>query len=351
MTRAIVLDNDEQERLTHFLKRRQLNESMVALLKQVKEDQDLKRGQVTTAQNATYDSIIESLTTSLNEGWVTTQQVVDILDGAEIAGRQHVCVFSFPDDLIDEVSASIQSPATLNVQGVTLDEFWEIPQEPYTRLIKNDQASLVMKVIAPRYYWISDETQPSEDLIEIVKRREKERTAVIIKLDRVNKLLQIRVPIREKASNLDTTNSVYSFIVEIIKSQYDNEGVAWFNKLSRFPLSDSFQKIIENRTDFALYTDTPENQHFKSSMSHKAAGDDAADIRDFDQWGFTEGFARTSLRGAWTHDDMAIHVRMYADKVKTGNQMSREVCRLFFPRPCTDEQVEHVIDRIKAHLP
>jgi hypothetical protein len=107
MTRAIVLDNDEQERLAHFLKRRQLNESMVALLKQVKEDQDLKRGQVTTAQNATYDSIIESLMTSLNAGWVTTQQVVDILDGADIASRQHVSFFSIPDDLIDEVLTSI----------------------------------------------------------------------------------------------------------------------------------------------------------------------------------------------------------------------------------------------------
>ncbi len=351
MTKAIVLDKDEQERLTHFLKRRQLNESMVALLKQIKEERDLKRGEVTTAQNATYDSIIESLTGSLNKGWLTTQQVVDILDGAEIAGRQHVCVFSIHEDLINEVSTSIKSPANLNVQCVTLDEFWEIPQEPYTRLITNDQRSLVMKVIAPRYYWISDETQPSEDLINISKRREKERTAIVIKMDRVNKLLQVRVPIREKASNLDTTNSVYSFIVEIIESQYGENGLAWFNKISRFPLADSFQKIIENRTDFALYTDTPENQYFKSSMSHKAAGDDAADIRDFDQWGFADGFARTSLRGAWTHGEIAIHVRMYADKVKTGNQMSREVCRLFFPRPCTDEHVEHVIDRIKAHLP
>ena len=86
-------------------------------------------------------------------------------------------------------------------------------------------------------------------------------------------------------------------------------------------------------------------------MSHKAAGDDAADIRDFEQWGFAEGFARTSLRGAWTQEDLVIHVRMHAEKVKTGNQMSREVCRLFFPRPCSDGQVEHVIERIQAHLP
>lgn len=351
MSNAIILDNEQQERLSHFLKRRQLNENMVNLLKQIKDDHDLKRGQVTTAQNATYDTIIESLTTSLNEGWVTTQQVVEILDGAEIAGRQHVCVFTIPDDLVDEVVTSIEQPATLNTQGLTLSEFWEIPQEPYTRLIQNDQRLLVMKVIAPRYYWVSNETQESEDLIEIIKRREKERTAVILRLDRVTKTLQARVPIREKASNLDTTKSVYSFLVEIIESQYGDDGMTWFNKLARFPLSDSFQKIIENREDFSLFTDTPENQHFKSSMSHKGAGDDASDIRDFEQWGFAEGFARTSLRGKWKIDDVDIHVRMHADKVKMGQQISREVCRLFFPRPCTDAQVEHVIERIKAHLP
>lgn len=348
---AIILTEEQQNRLSHFLKRRQLKEVFVELLNKIKDDQDLKRGEITTAQNATYDAIVESLRKSLNEGWVTTDQIVSILDEAEVAGRQHICVFQVAENQVDTVATSILQPETFNDDATTLEEFWEIPLEPYTRLIRNDESVVIMKIVAPRYYWVSNETHPSEDLIEITKRREKERTAVVIKLDKVNRLVQIRVPIREKASKLDTTSSVYAFASKLIESQYGDPGIAWFNGLTRFPLADSFQKIIENRDDFELYTDTPENQHFKSSMSHKGAGDAVKDIRDFDQWGYAEGFARSSVRGSWKIGDTPVHVRMRSEKVKTGHQMTRAICRLFFTRPCTDEQVEHVIERIKAHLP
>ena len=345
-----VLGNEAQDRIAHFLKRRQLNETMISLLKEVKDQRELKKGEVTTAQNATYDAIIESVSKSLREGWITTERVTQILDGAEVAGRQHICLFRIPDEQFAAVEASLQAPETLNTSGIQLDEFWEIPLGMYTRLMQNDNEFLVVKVTAPRFYWIEDEKRPTEDRIEIVKQRERERSAVIIKLEKTKKLLQFRVPIREKAPNADTGNSVYQFIVEIVRSQFGDAGDAWFNKLRPFPLSDAFQKIIENRDDFELYTDTPENQHFKSSMSHKGAAADAKDIRDFAQWGFAEGFARTSIRGAWKREDSDVQVRMHSEKIKTGQQMTRGIARLFFSQPCSDQEVEHVIRRISEHL-
>ncbi|MHB0958765.1 MAG: hypothetical protein ACYC0X_15530 [Pirellulaceae bacterium] len=351
-TRTPVLGNNQQERIAHFLKRRQLNEQMVALLKEIKDEHDLKRGEVTTAQNATYDAIIESLAKSLQEGWVTTERVTGILDAAEIAGRQHVLLFTVPDDIVDELEATLQQPAILNTDGVQLDEFWEIPLGAYTRILEADASAIVSKIICPRFYWLSEERQPTEDRIEVIKQRERERSTIIIKLNKGSKLLQFRVPVREKAPNADTGKSVYDFIVEMVTAQLGDAGMALFNRLRPFPIQDAYQKLIDNREDFQLLTDTPENQHFKSSMSHKGTSATITDIRDFEQWGFAEGFARTSLRGNWKiADEGMIDVRMHSEKIKTGTAMSRNVTRLFFPRPCSDKDVEHVIRRISEHLP
>lgn len=351
MTNPPKIGSDEQDRISHFLKRRQLNNQMVEVLREIKEKQDLKRGEVVTAQNATYDAITESLSKALKEGWITTERVTEILDTAEVAGRQHVLLFNVPDDLLEDIQSTFQQPETLNTNGVQLEEFWEVPIGSYTRLLQNDENFLVVKVIARRFYWLSEETQPSDDRIEIVKQREQERSAVIIKLNKTTKLMQFRVPVREKAPNADTGRSVYEFLTDIVESQFGAAGLEQFNKLHAFPIEETYQKIIDNREDFQLLTDTPENQHFKSSMSHKGASETASDLRDYEQWGFKEGFARTSLRGLWQLvDDNSVDVRMHSEKIRTGSQVTRKVARLFFPKPCSDLEVEHVIRRIQEHL-
>lgn len=351
MNDTTILGAEEQDRISHFLKRRQLNYQIIELLKEIKDQQDLKRGEITTAQNATYDAIIESLSKALKEGWITTSRVTNILDAAEVAGRQHVLLFNVPEDIFEDVQEALQKPETLNTQGVQLEEFWEVPLGAYTRLLRNDDEFLVVKVIARRFYWVSNETKPNEDRIEIVKQRERERSAVIIKLNKTTKLLQFRVPVREKSPNADTGRSVYEFLSEIVSSQFGDTGLDLFNKLHAFPIEDTYQNIIDNREDFQLLTDTPENKYFKSSMAHKGITDLASDLRDFAQWGFAEGFARTSVRGVWQiGDETTIDMRMHAEKIRTGSQVSRKVARVFFPKPCSDQEVEHVFNRIQEHL-
>lgn len=64
-TKQAPIGKDEKQRLEQFLKRRQLKERMVGLLEEIKQEHDLKRGQVTTAKNATYEELVEALSNSL----------------------------------------------------------------------------------------------------------------------------------------------------------------------------------------------------------------------------------------------------------------------------------------------
>ena len=76
----------DKERLAHFLRRRQLNEPMVCLLKKAKEENALKRGEITTAKAATYEDITEALHACFVHNWISVEEVARICAEAELAG-------------------------------------------------------------------------------------------------------------------------------------------------------------------------------------------------------------------------------------------------------------------------
>lgn len=345
------IGKDEKERLEHFLKRRQLKERMVKLLESVKEAHCLKAGQVTTAKDASYEDIVQSLTNSLGEGWLGTEALTKILDEAEIAGRQHICLFSVDETDAAAVSASLGSPRTLNDKPTELEEFWKIPLEPYTRILPERHGQTLSKIIAVRKYWVDIDRVSQPDYKKVEQKREKERAAMIIKYDPTSHLLQFRVPIKEQAPGVDTSKSVYEFIAELVQSQYGDAGIAWLLRLKPFKIGDAFQKIVQNRDDFQLHTDHPENKHFKSSMSKKGAPELGKDIRDYSEWVYENGFARSCIRGIWgSGDGPKIDVRMHYEQVKVSKTLTRQVARLYFAKPYSDEDVEHVIQRVRDHF-
>ncbi|WP_337175417.1 hypothetical protein [Paludisphaera sp.] len=323
---------------------------MVRLLEEVKEAQNLKRGEITTAKNSTYDDIVESISKSLSNGWISTEAVTQVLEAAEIAGRQHVCVFEVAQEDLGKVRESLNNPATLNTQTTSLEEFWTIPLEPYTRILADAPDIHISKVVAVRKYWVEHETPKSEDYIEIIRKRERERAALIVKLDAGSRLLQFRVPIREQAPGVDTSSSVYAFVSQIVYSQYGDHGAAWLLRLRPFKIADAYKNIILNRDDFELHADTPENQYLRSSMSRKGAPGTGQDIRDFPEWVYDNGFARSSIKGTWKRDPAGVDVRMHYDRVKVSKELTRLMARLYFSKPYSDQDVEHVILRIREHF-
>ncbi len=345
------LRKDEKARLLQFLRRRQLNERMIGLLDEAKQAHDLKKGEVTTAKNATYEDIVDSITSALSHSWIEKEKVTRVLDNAEVAGRQHVCVFEVPQDDSERVIESLRAPTTLNTTQPEIEEFWNIPLEPYSRILTDTESLLLTKIIAPRKYWVEIDSVYTEDYIEIKRKREKERAAMVVKLSPKERILQLRVPIREQAPGVDTAKSVYSFIAELVASQYGAKGTEWFLRLKPIRIIDAFQKVIENRDDFELHMDTPENKFIKSSMSRKGAAELGSDIRDFDEWVFENGYARNSIRGIWKQPDSSgVDVRMHYEQIKLTKQVTRSIARLYFAKPYTDQDVEHVIKRIREHF-
>lgn len=345
------IGKDEKERLEHFLKRRQLNERMVKLLESVKEAHALKAGQVTTAKDASYEDIVESLTNALREGWLDTEALTKILDEAEIAGRQHVCLFAVDEADAAAVVASLGSPRTLNDKPTELEEFWKIPLEPYTRILPTRDGHTLSKIIAVRKYWVDIDRVTQPDYKKVEQKREKERAAMIVKYNPTSRLLQFRVPIKEQAPGVDTSKSVYEFITDLVQSQYGDKGIEWLLRLKPLKIGDAFQKIVQNREDFQLHTDHPENKHFKSSMSKKGAPELGKDIRDYTEWVYENGFARSCIRGIWGKEgECKVDVRMNYEQVKVSKTLTRPVARLYFAKPYCDEDIEHVIQRIRDHF-
>jgi hypothetical protein len=334
----------------HFLKRRQLKDASTTLLGEIKDRNGLKRGQVTTDKAASYDVIVESLGKSLGEGWLSANELIRLLEDAELAGRQHLCLFEVPEDLLETISHGLLKPRTLNDEPVSLEEFWEVPLEPYCRLIV-ERAPLLLKIIAVRSYWTKEKQRITDDEYRIHAKRHKERAAVIVKFDADQRTLQFRVPISENAQDTETARAVYEFIESLVANQFGEQGRAWFLKLRHWPVGDAFERIVNNHDDFELHTDTPENNRFKGSLSKKGVADDGVDLRGMEEWNFSSGYARSSLRGKWKTGDLAVDVSMHAARVRVSRQTIRKFARFFFPKPCSDAEVEHVLRRVREHLP
>ena len=345
-----TITENQARQLAHFLKRRQLKEDITALLGEVKERNSLKRGQVTTDKAATYDVIVESLRKSLGEGWLSAGELTRLLETAELAGRQHLCLFEVPADLLADLRESLLAPQTLNDEPVALDEFWEVPLEPYTRLISGE-SPLLLKIIAVRSYWTKERQRLSADEYVIREKRYKERAAVVVKLDAEHNTLQFRVPISENTQDSETARAVYEFIEALVASQFGAKGREWFLKLRHWPVGSTFEQMVNNHEDFEVHTDTPENNRFKGSLSKKGVTADGIDLRGMDEWNYASGYARSSLRGCWKAATTTVDVRMHEDRVRVGPQTTRKLARFFFPRPCSDAEVEHVLRRVREHLP
>src|SRR5947199_117283 len=88
-----LLDKGERQALERYCVLHHLKNSIVTLLVEASETHSLKRGNVTTAMNAPYEKLIESLGVALGEGWLAEAQIVSLLEAGELAGRQHVCLF------------------------------------------------------------------------------------------------------------------------------------------------------------------------------------------------------------------------------------------------------------------
>ena len=172
-----------------------------------------------------------------------------------------------------------------------------------------------------------------------------------MKLDAEHRTLQFRVPISENAQDTETARAVYEFIEALVASQFGAGGQEWFLKLRHWPVGSAFEQIVNNHEDFELHTDTPENNRFKGSLSKKGVMTDGVDLRGMEEWHYASGYARSSLRGCWKTSTSAVDVRMHEDRVKVGPQTARTLARFFFPKPCNDAEVEHVIHRVREHLP
>lgn len=339
----------DHERLQRFLTRRRLDDRVVKMLITAKDEHDLKRGELTTAQNATYAKLTEDLMKGVSKGWIGRADVVAMLDGSEIAGRQHVLIFLLPESGRKKVLEALRNPKKVYAGPVNLDEFYAIPEHSTARILHDSEDEVVVKLVARRSYWVTEVLRETEDEQFLRKHRENERSAVIVKCDAKSGLFQVRVQPREKGQ-ADTGKLVYDFMCSTLGAHYDLGGSSWFPKLVAFAIGDTFPKILKNRQEFRLRYDTPEDPEFKAQMFRKG-NEDSFDLRDDQRWSFRNGYSRNSIRGVWIcprGGEVLVHLNQ--DNVRLGANTTRDVARVFVPGLCSDKDLDHAIQRIHEHL-
>ena len=346
---SITLAGSELGALEHFLHRRKLRDQGIELLASIRGQNNLTRVDLSASKSLTYRNLAELLAKALEKGWLPDGELLKMLDDSEISGRHHVCVFLLPPEEKDGLFQMIEQPIGRSSGPVRLNDFLEVPTRSTARILQQSTDEIVVKIVAIRSYWLSEyeKDDPDEQLIR--RWKESERSAIIIKCNAREGVVQVRVPPREKGQ-LETGKAVFDFMTEVIASHYPMDQRPWFNRIDRFPIADSYNKIIEDRKNFILKHDTPENVQTRSQISTKGSTSTEADLRDDPSWNHSKGYARRILRGNWICPDAVVFMHLNYDTVRIDRTTTRDLARIFVPGLCSDRDMDHAIRQIRSYL-
>lgn len=349
---SITLEEPQKELLVNFLIRRGLNNRCTEMLQRAFNENDLKRGDLSTNKNLTYAKILKEIVKGINNGWINESDFASILDNAEIAGKQHICLFCLPGDEKDRKSIfnAIKSPGKLAIKEIALKDFYSVPEDSYARVIENTEETILIKIVCKRSYWDReyDLKDPTEEIIHRWKRME--RSAVILKCSIDDGILQIRVPPREGGTG-ETAKTVYEFFISALSNHYNLKKNSWINKVSPFQVTEAYNSLLENREDFCLKYDTPESDTASNRMTRKGSSKDHDDLRDDPMWDYGENFSRNTIKGTWTTDrNTQVFSHLNYDEFRTGQNSTVKLSRVYLPKYVLEEEVEYVISRLSEHI-
>ncbi len=344
------LTDPQRQGLAHFLKNRYLKAQAINLLKEAKKRNQLKQNQLKTAQTLTYAEITDGLETAIASGWMSLDDVVRVLDTAEISGKQHVCIFRLPTKGTSSILNTLRTPTGTVSATPSIADFYSVPSSSSVRVLVDSPDEVAVKIVTRRAYWITNMLEQDSERELIERKRHRERSAVILKCNRKTGFVQLRVPPREKGSG-ETAKGVYDFAVTALTAHYPVDLKSWFHKIDQFAIADSFPKLLANKTEFELWYDSPEDHNTKTRISRKGRPKHGNDLRTDKNWRFEKGYARTSLRGFWKCPSTShLYVHMNSDQTRLSKSTTRKFARIFVPDLCSDGDLDHVIQRIHDHI-
>lgn len=340
-----------EDGLSRFLSFRALKERAVQLLIATSKDNALPKGALTAAQNATYEVLAEHLLKAISKGWLALEDLIGMLNEAEQAGKQHVCVFNLPGGTgTSAIMDGLRKPRHRLSGARSLEEFWDVPDESFAEILRDTSKEVVVKIVTKREYWKSELDKETATEQWIHKMLQKERAAVILKCKASSGVFQVRVPPRQRYNQGETGKSVYEIVESVVDRHFGIGKTSWFQSLKRFPITDAYNAILLNRDDFCLRHDTPESDTAKSRLSKKGSLKNYKDLRDDGMWDFEKGYSRQSLRGSWDINKNKVYAHLNFDRLRVDSKTNYEFARVFFPQFATDSEVDHVIGRIRDHL-
>lgn len=346
---SFSLPAEDVAALEQFLTRRQVRGKILPLILAAKCKHSLNRADVSTAKNMTYSNLTGLIIKCIDKSWVNYADFAEVLDDSEVAGRQHVCIFKLPDNGKVKILDALRAPRGLSTSTPAIHDFIRVPSQSAARILVDTTDEVVVKIIAIRTYWLSEfvKDDPGDQLIH--RWEQKERSAVIVKANLQTGLLQVRVPPRETGPS-DTANGVYKFMSQALGQHYGGDGSFWLDEVLFFPIADAYPKILQNKTEFVLRHDTPENATLRSRMSKKGPTTDLSDLRDDPNWRYENGYARRTMRGHWSCVSSQLFMHMHYDTIQIDKKTTRDLARVFVPKYCPDGELDHAIERIRNHL-
>ena len=356
----IDLTDDQFSKLAKLIERRRVKNEFVELLALAKKAQVetltvSERKPISASKDQNYSKLLRQLIQCVEQKLLNEQTIVEILSGSEIAGNQHVMLFEVPQpDKKDKTTIAfldfVASPKHQRNKAETLAEFIAPPKSSHCRILSKSDDEVTVKFVSERNYWLVNELAEGATLDRRLfeRLRQRERSAIVLKVSISKGLIQVRVPPTEKGG-IGSASSHYEFARDTIASHYPHD---WFSKLKSLPITDAFPTLVnDDDTLVSLWADSPEDDDISSRIKNQGRPNISSDLRKNTNWKFKNGYARTSLYAYFRCAEQktsTMYARLHADKLRKAGKGT--LARLFVPRSCKDEELEDAIARIRKHV-
>lgn len=343
---TLSLSPVRRERFEFLLKHRRLNDAMTTLLADAKKRHQLKKTELKASKTLSYASIVEQLTEAIRQKWISEADLARILDDSELAGRQHLQILTVVPKKAEELKKLLRSPEHLTQSAPSLLEFLDVPSSPSARILKDDGEGITVKLVLMREYWYTANTKESQDEKIILMKRQKERSAVILKY-KPDHTLQCRVPPREKSQS-DSAKTFAEFLGETFEIYYPGFSDGAAKSLQDAALSDAIPGVVKDEQSFVLWQDNPVGKNVQSRMAGRGRPNKDFELRKAKEWNYKDGYARKSIRGFWklpSGEYTYFHISRDSD-----GKNSTPSTRIVFPDVISDAELEHVLKSIRSKI-
>lgn len=358
---AMALTDGEVEQICHYLKRIEAKDNIQNLLEHVKQQKQLNRLQLSTADYS-YDHVFKQALRAIKDSHLSENDLLKAIHEIETAGKKHVLLFDVKDNKLASLKRTLESPTSSLKRSTLQPELDDYLTAPKTvgAIVESSNSSVIAQIEFSQLVNRREKTKQGTSTV-ITETPTPQRSVAIIKLDTSKRFLQIRLP-EVTTANKGHKNALFRMFESVVNGAYSDSKASGLSKLYDHVELTPIQKALNHlrqrpaapSTEFALLRNTQNEEDYGHQMWRVESEENIPipklDIRNHTDYKIIANSSCLVLNGMYElANGKRSKIRIHFDSISINQKTTKFLSRVLFLNLCTNSEIDDVINRIHDH--